>query len=130
MVPLPLFHSPPSPMANTHNQELLHLKDESKQHKVDIQIPTFEISSNNFRLDTFEAKVTSKLADVKGDLYSLTQWLKQSLGSPSLEKPSYSEGENYSHNMALHFNSLPRDPRLPRVEVNKFDGSNPTSRVT
>jgi hypothetical protein len=81
-------------------------------------------------LDTFEAKVTGELAEVKGELSSLTQWLKQSLGSPSLEQPSHSEGEKSSHNMALHSNSLPRDPRLPRVEVNKFDGSDPTGWVT
>jgi hypothetical protein len=32
--------------------------------------------------------------------------------------------------MALHYNSLSHDPRLPRVEVNKFDGLDPTGWVT
>jgi hypothetical protein len=32
--------------------------------------------------------------------------------------------------MAFHSNSLHRDPHLPRVEVNKFDGSDPTGWVT
>jgi hypothetical protein len=117
-------------MATTRNQEFLHLQDESKQHKVDIQRLTSEIASNNSHLDTFEAKVTCELAYVKGELSSLTQWLKQSLSSSSLELPSRSGGENSSHNMALHSNSLPCDPRLPRVEVNKFDGSDPTGWVT
>jgi len=89
MVPLPLFHSLP-PMATTCNQEFLHLQDESKQHRVEIQTLTFEIASNNSCLDTFEAKVIGKLAEVKGELSSLTQWLKQSLGYPSLEQPSHS----------------------------------------
>jgi hypothetical protein len=32
--------------------------------------------------------------------------------------------------MALHSNSLPCDPCLPQVEVNKFDESDPTGWVT
>jgi hypothetical protein len=56
-------------------------------------------------METLEAKVTEKLA-------SLTQWSKQSHGSPSLEKPSHSESDNSSYNMAFHSKSLPRDPRL------------------
>jgi hypothetical protein len=91
---------------------------------------TSEISSNNSFLDTFEAKVNGELAYVKGELSSLAQWLKHPIGSPSFEQPSHSKGENSSHNMALHSNSLPRDPHLPRVEVNKFDGLYPTGWVT
>jgi hypothetical protein len=72
-------------MTTTRNQEFLHLQDESKQKKVDIQRMTSEIASNYSRLDTFEDKVTRELVEVKGELWSLTQWLKQSLGSPSLE---------------------------------------------
>jgi len=32
--------------------------------------------------------------------------------------------------MAFNSNSLHRDPHLPRVEVDNFDGLNPTARVT
>jgi hypothetical protein len=32
--------------------------------------------------------------------------------------------------MVFQSNSFHRDPRLPRVEVNKFDGSDPTGWVT
>jgi hypothetical protein len=117
-------------MENTHNQEFLHLQDESKQSKEDIQIFTFEIASNNTRLETLETKVIGELVDVKGELASLTQWLKQSHGSPSLEQPYHFEGENSSYNMVFHSNSLPRDPRLSLVEVNKFDGSDPIGWVT
>jgi hypothetical protein len=62
MDPLPLLRSPHSPMANTRNQEFLHLQDESKQNKVDIQRLTSEIASTNTHLETFEAKVTGELA--------------------------------------------------------------------
>jgi hypothetical protein len=59
-------------MANTRNQELLHLQYESKQHKVDIQRMTSEIASNNSHLDTFEAKVTGELVEAKGQFSSIT----------------------------------------------------------
>jgi hypothetical protein len=94
---------------------------------------TSEISSAKSRLDILDAHFTDvkgDLTSVKRNLASLTQWLKQSLGSPYLDPPSHSEGENSSHNMNLHSNSPPHDPRLPRVEVNKFDGSDPTGWVT
>jgi hypothetical protein len=120
MDPLPLLGTPLSHMATTRNQEFLHLQDESKQNKVDIQRLTSELASTNTRLETFEAKVTRDLADVMGELASLTQRLKQSHGSISLEKHSHSEGEKSSHNKAFHSNSLPRDPCLPRVEVKKL----------
>jgi len=55
-----------------------------------------------------------ELVDVKGELASLTQWLKQSHGSPSFEQPSHSEGENSSHNMEFHSNSLPHNPPSPQ----------------
>jgi len=55
-----------------HYARFLHLQDESKQDKVDIQIMTYEISSNNSCLDPFEAKFISELEKVKGELSSLT----------------------------------------------------------
>jgi hypothetical protein len=45
---------------------------------------TSEISSNNSFLDTFEAKVNGELAYVKGELSSLTQWLKHPMALPPL----------------------------------------------
>jgi len=72
-------------MANTRNQEFLHLQYEFKKHEVCIQIMSSQIHFNNYRLDTFRAKVIGELIEVKGEFSSLTQWLKQTLGSPSLE---------------------------------------------
>jgi hypothetical protein len=60
-------------MATTHNQEFLHLQDESKQHKVDIQRMTYKIASKNSCLDSCEAKVTGELTEIKGEFSSLTQ---------------------------------------------------------
>jgi hypothetical protein len=81
-------------------------------------------------LITFEAKVTSELDDVKGELASLTQFLKQSHESLSFEQTSHFEGDNSFHNISFHSKSLPRDPHLLRFEVKKFDGSDPIGWVT
>jgi len=59
-------------MANTHNQELLHPQDESKHNKAYIQRMNSKLASTNTHLETFEAKVTCELADVNGELASLT----------------------------------------------------------
>jgi len=107
-------------MENIHNQEFIHLQYEFKQNTNNIKKMTYELSSNNTFLETLEAKVTGELVDVKGELASLTQWLKQSHGSPSLEQPYNYKGENSSYNMAFHSKSLPHDPRLPQVEVNNL----------
>jgi hypothetical protein len=71
-------------MANTCNQEFLHLQYEFKQNTTYIKKLTSELASNNTLLGTLEAKVTGELTDVKGELASLTQWLRQCHASPSL----------------------------------------------
>jgi len=47
-----------------------------------------------------------------------------------LEQPSHLDGSDSSHSMVFQSNFFYHDPHLPRVEVNKFDGSDPTSWVT
>jgi hypothetical protein len=104
-------------------------KEESKRHR-EIHILNFEIGSANSKLETFDAKSTGEFVEVKGELASLTttlnKWLKQFHGSPSSKKTSHFEGEDSSHNISFQSNFIHHDPRLPIVEVNKFDGSNPT----
>jgi hypothetical protein len=56
--------------------------------------------------------------------------LNQTQDPPFPEQPSHVDGIGSSHIMAFHSNPFPRDPLPPRVEVNKFDGSDPTSWVT
>jgi len=51
--------------------------------------------------------------------------LKQSQGPLSFDQPSHLDGVESSHNMAFHSNSFYCDPRLPKVEVNKFDSLDP-----
>jgi predicted nucleic acid-binding Zn-ribbon protein len=89
MDPLPLLDTPLSQMATTRNKYILHLEEESKQHRDKIQRLTSKIASTNSKFANFEANVIGKFATIKGELASLTtalnQWLKQSHGSPSSE---------------------------------------------
>jgi hypothetical protein len=56
--------------------------------------------------------------------------ISQSWGPTSSKQPSHQEGVDSSHSMAFHSNPLHHELHLPKVEVNKFDGSDPTGWVT
>jgi hypothetical protein len=56
--------------------------------------------------------------------------ITKSQGPISYAQPSHQEGTDSSHSMAFHSNPLTRDLHLPKVEVNKFDGLDPTGWVT
>jgi hypothetical protein len=59
---------------------------------------------------------------------TLKQLMNKFQGPSSSDPPLYTEGVD--SNQPLHANSLPCDPCLPRVEVNKFVVSDPTAWVT
>lgn len=54
----------------------------------------------------------------------------RSLNPSYYEQPSYQEDHDSSHYQGSHSTHLPLELRLPRIEVNKFVGSNPTGWVT
>lgn len=47
-----------------------------------------------------------------------------------MDLPLYTEGVDSNQPLQSHSNSLPYDPHLYRVEVNKFNGLDPTTWVT
>ena len=49
---------------------------------------------------------------------------------PSSDPPLHSEGETSSNSYTFQPHHFQCDLRLPRVDVTKFDGSNPTGWVT
>jgi hypothetical protein len=49
---------------------------------------------------------------------------------PSSDPPLQTEGETSSHSQNFQPHHFQRDLRLPRVDVTKFDGSDPTGWVT
>jgi hypothetical protein len=50
--------------------------------------------------------------------------------NPSSDSPPHTEGEHSSHSHNFQHHHFQRDLRLPRVDVTKFDGSDPTGWVT
>jgi hypothetical protein len=56
--------------------------------------------------------------------------MSQFWGLVSYEHPSHQECVETSHAMTFHSNPLHHELHLPKVEVNKFDGLNPTGWVT
>jgi hypothetical protein len=48
----------------------------------------------------------------------------------SSDQPLHPEGETSSNSQTFSSHHFQRDLRLPRVDVNKFDGSDPTGWVT
>jgi hypothetical protein len=112
-------------MATTRNQDL----------QASINQVTSEIGSTNSLLAQFETQVEHKFdtmeANFMNQFNTLQSVVNQLLNHPS--GPSSSDQPDVvdsSHSLHFQSNSFQRDPRLPRVEVNKFDGSDPTGWVT
>jgi hypothetical protein len=61
---------------------------------------------------------------------TLSTFLDKFKGPNSSEQPLHQEGVESSHSMDLHSNSFAHDLCLPKVDVNKFDGLDPTGWVT
>jgi hypothetical protein len=57
----------------------------------------------------------------------VNQLLNRPSGPSSSDQPDVVDS---SHSLHFQSNSFHRDPHLPHVEVNKFDGSDPTGWVT
>jgi hypothetical protein len=52
------------------------------------------------------------------------------IDNPLSDPPPHTEDENSSHSHNFQHHHFQRDLRLPRVDVTKFDGSDPTGWVT
>jgi hypothetical protein len=119
-------------MAHTHNQDfdscILSLDTTHNQTKNDIKGLTYNISTLNSKFETLSKEVKN-LTSLSG-CEKLDTMMSQFWGPTSYEQPSHQEGTDSSHSMAFHSNPLHHELHLPKVEVNKFDGSDPTGWVT
>jgi hypothetical protein len=61
---------------------------------------------------------------------SLCTKLHIPIDNPSSDSPPHTEGEHSSHSHNFQHHHFQRDLRLLRVDVTKFDGSDPTGWVT
>jgi hypothetical protein len=119
-------------MATTHNQDL---QASINQAQDSIQHMTSEIGSTNSYIAQFETQFQHKFdtmeAKFMNQFNTLQYVVNQLLNHPS--GPSSSDQQDVvdsSHSLHFQSNSFHRDPRLPRVEVNKFDGFDPMGWVT
>ena len=78
----------------------------------------------------FEAMDTKFMGEFDTLKSTLNQLLNQSTNPSFSKQLSHLDCFGSSYSMAFQSNSFHRDPHLPRVEVNKFDGSNPRGWAT
>jgi hypothetical protein len=114
-------------MANNHNQELEnhinthidakmdYMKEELKKD-INSHLPSQFASHLDSQVNSFPAKVPEKMSFPGVHTSS--------------EQPYNPEGRASSNSHPFQSNPFHPDLCLPRVEVNKFDGSDPTSWVT
>jgi len=82
------------------------------------------ISKLEHKFNNMEANLTTQLTSLQ---YVVNQFLNRPIGPSSSYQPNVVDS---SHSLHVHCNSFHREPHLPCVKVNKFDGSVPTSWVT
>jgi hypothetical protein len=116
-----LTHTSPLQMATTRNQDL---QTSINQAHVSISHLTSQIDSTNSRIDNLETNLTTQLTSLQS---VVNQLLNHPMGPSSSAQPDVVDSSQSLH---FHSNSFHHEPHLPRVEVNKFDGSNPTGWVT
>ena len=121
-------------MAHTRNQELESrfntLQSGLLETQQEVQQLSATIASRDASMNaSVHVAVQSEMAEVKNELESVIVALCTKLKIPlDDDAPKKTEGETSSHSFQPHH--FQRDIRLPRVDVTKFDGSNPTGWVT
>jgi hypothetical protein len=108
-------------MATTHNQDLQNFVNQSH---VSIEHVTSQLDSTNSHIDTLESNLTTQLTSLQS---VVNQLLNLPMGTSSSTQPDAFDSSQSPH---FHSNSFHREPHLPYIEVNKFDGFDPTSWVT
>jgi len=78
-------------------------------------------------VDEVKQELTTRLESI---FSSLCTKLNIPTNDPFSDAPPNTKGENFSHSHTFQHHRFQHDLRLPRVDVTKFDGSDPTSWVT
>jgi hypothetical protein len=127
-------------MAHTHSQELeshfntlqsSFLETQQEVQQLSATIASRDTSINTTINASINAVVQSAMAEVKHELTTQLEYVFASLytklkiptGDSLTDAHTKTEGETSSHSFQPHH--FQRDIHLPRVDVTKFDGSNP-----
>jgi hypothetical protein len=122
-------------MAHTHSQDLEARFNTLQSSLTETQQEVKQLSANVVAINT---TMQSSMEEIKQDLTTQLESVFSSLctklhiptDNPSSDSPPHTEGEHSSHSHNFQHHHFQRDLRLPRVDVTKFDGSDPTGWVT
>jgi hypothetical protein len=122
-------------MAHTHSQDLESRFNILQSGLIETQQEVKQISANVAAINT---TMQSSMREIKQDLTTQLELVFSALctklhiptDNPSSSSRPYTEGDHSSHSHTLQNHHFQHDLRLPRVDVTKFDGSDPTSWVT
>jgi hypothetical protein len=97
-----------------------------------------EVKQLNANVVAINTTMQSSMEEIKQDLTTQLESVFSSLctklhiptDNPSSDSPPHIEGEHSSHSHNFQHHHFQRDLCLPRVDVTKFDGSDPTGWVT
>jgi hypothetical protein len=121
-------------MAHTHSQDLEARFNTLQSGLIETQQEVKHFSDN---VATINTTMQSSMGEIKQDLTTqlesvfsaLCTKLNIPIDNPSSSSPPHTEGDHSSHSHTLQNHHFQRDLHLPRVDVTKFNGSDPTSWV-
>jgi hypothetical protein len=122
-------------MAHTHSQDLEARFNTLQSGLIETQQEVKQLSANVAAINT---TMQSSMEEIKQDLTTQLESVFSTLctklhiptDNPSSSSPPHPEGDHSSHSNNFQNHHFQRDLRLPRVDVTKFDGSDPTGWVT
>jgi hypothetical protein len=116
-------------MAITRAQEFDTLIVDTHQNQEDIKNINSNLSSINLAIEILKGQGSyiKHLKDLKS---TFEHFMGHSQNPSSSKQPSYQDDHEYSHYQGPHTAHFSRDLHPPSIEVNKFDGSDPTCWVT
>jgi hypothetical protein len=131
---VPLFSSPIF-MAHTHSQDLEAHFNTLQYGLIETQQEVKQISANVVTINT---TMQSSMEEIKQHLITQLESVFSTLctklciciDNSSSPSPPHNEGDHSSHSHNFQNHHFQRDLRLPRVDVTKFDGSDPIGWVT
>jgi hypothetical protein len=122
-------------MAHTRSQDLEARFNTLQSNFTETQQEVKQLSANVVAINT---TMQSSMEEIKQDLTTQLESVISMLctklhiptDNPLSDPPPHTEAENSSHSHNFQHHHFQRDLRLPRVDVTKFDGSDPTGWVT
>jgi hypothetical protein len=122
-------------MAHTRSQDLEARFNTLQSSLTETQQEVKQLSANVASINT---TMQSSMEEIKQDLTTQLESIFSSLctkhhiptDNPSSDSPPHTKGEHSSHSHNFQHHHFQHDLHLPRVDVTKFDGSDPIGWVT